>query len=403
MMDIHGKRVAVVVAGAGARGGYEAGALSVLVPRLRAAGYEPTLYVGTSAGAINATLFATFADLPAAEQADRVLKLWRGISVADIYRSPIFTFPAVAAQFVGELVRVPGVRLTHLLDTAPLKKMAQESIDIDRLHQNIREKGLTVAVVATSGANNRSVVFVDRRDGVSVPLSDDERPIDYLGVEMRAEHVLASAAIPALFPAVPVQMQSGTIVEFLDGGLRLNAPLKPALSLGADALVVVATHPMHETVAMSEASGPPPDVDDILVQFLDIVLVDRMVEDLRVLDKVNALVPAQEPAVTASGRRRKNIPYVFVGPQRRETLGHLAMDILRTHPRHSGGLLHRLRELELDVMGHLLAGDGPRRGDLMSFLYFDREFIAESIELGRRDANEAFAGLAPNEVPWCRT
>ncbi|MGE5696114.1 MAG: patatin-like phospholipase family protein [Candidatus Sericytochromatia bacterium] len=54
-------RVAVVVTGAGAPGGYEAGALSVLVPRLRAAGYEPTVYIGTSAGAINATMFAAYA------------------------------------------------------------------------------------------------------------------------------------------------------------------------------------------------------------------------------------------------------------------------------------------------------------------------------------------------------
>jgi len=400
-MDIQGKRVAVVVAGAGARGGYEAGALSVLVPRLRAAGYEPTVYIGTSAGAINVTLFAAFADLPAAEQADRVLALWRRISVADIYRSPILTFPCIATQVLGQFLRVPGVRFTHLLDTAPLKKMAEHSIDIDRLHDNIREKGLTVAVVATSGCDNRSVVFVDRRDGVPVPASDQERPIDYVGVEMGPEHVLASSAIPALFPAVPVEKPSGSTDWFLDGGLRLNAPLKPALSLDADALVVVATHPMRDPPTTPEAGALPPDVDEILVQFLDIVLVDRMVEDLRTLDKINALVRTEEPVVTASGRLRKKVPYVFVGPERRETLGHLAIDILHRHRRHSGDLLHRLRQLELDVMGHLLQGDGPRRGDLMSFLYFDQEFITASIELGQRDANEAFKGVPANEVPWC--
>lgn len=72
-MDIHGKRLAVVVAGAGGRGGYEAGALSVLVPRLRVAGYEATVYIDTGAGAIKVTLFAAFADLQAAEQADQIL------------------------------------------------------------------------------------------------------------------------------------------------------------------------------------------------------------------------------------------------------------------------------------------------------------------------------------------
>lgn len=184
-------RVAVVVAGAGARGGYEAGALSVLVPRLRAAGYEPTVYIGTSAGAINATLFAAHAHCSPAEQASRVLDLWRSISVADVYRSPVLSFPCVAAHFVGQLVRVPGVRFTHLLET-------ENSIDIRRLRQNIIEKKLTLAVVATSGDDNRSVVFVDREDGVPVPPSDDDRPIDYIGVQMQPAHVLASSAIPVL-------------------------------------------------------------------------------------------------------------------------------------------------------------------------------------------------------------
>ena len=96
------KRVAVVVAGAGARGGYEAGALSVLIPRLRASGCEPAMCVGTSAGAINATLFAAHAHRSPDEQARRVLDLWGSISVAEVYRSPVLGFPCVAAAFVGQ-------------------------------------------------------------------------------------------------------------------------------------------------------------------------------------------------------------------------------------------------------------------------------------------------------------
>ena len=174
MVTTERKRVAVVVAGAGARGGYEAGVLSVLVPRLRAAGYEPTVYIGTSAGAINATVFAAHAHCSPAEQASRVLDLWRSISVADVFRSPVLSFPCVAAHFVGQLVRLPGVRFTHLLDTAPLRRKAENSIDIRQLRQNIIEKKLTLAVVATSGDDNRTVIFVDREDGVPVPSSDDD-------------------------------------------------------------------------------------------------------------------------------------------------------------------------------------------------------------------------------------
>jgi NTE family protein len=78
----------------------------------------------------------------------------------------------------------------------------------------------------------------------------------------------------------------------------------------------------------------------------------------------------------------------------------LAIDILHQHRTHSGELLHRLRQLELDLMGHLLEGDGPRRGDLLSFLYFNHEFIQASIELGQSDAQALFKGLPTGEVRW---
>ncbi|HYB36448.1 MAG TPA: patatin-like phospholipase family protein [Mycobacterium sp.] len=131
------KRVAIVVGATGARGGYEAGALSVLVPRLRAAGCEPRVYIGSSAGAITATLFVALTHLPPADQARQVLDLWRTISVSEVYRSPLITLPGVAAHLVGQLLRLPGVRLTRLLDTAPLRRTAQQAIDLQRLRDNI--------------------------------------------------------------------------------------------------------------------------------------------------------------------------------------------------------------------------------------------------------------------------
>lgn len=399
-MPMQPERVAIVVAGAGARGGYEAGALSVLVPRLRAAGCEPTVFIGTSAGAINATLLAAFAHLCPADQAHRVLDLWRSISVAEVYRSPLVTLPCVAAHFVGQAVHLPAVRLTHLLDTAPLRRKAQGAIDVHQLHDNITEKALTLAVVTTSGDNNRTVVFVDRQDGVPAPPSDDERPIDYVDVNMRVEHVLASCAIPILFPSIRVQKPSGSAGWYLDGGLRLNTPLKPALALDADALVVVATSPIRDPTTTPQPGGSPPDIDEILVELADIVLVDRMVEDLKTLGKINALLPDDEMVATAAGRLRRKVPYVFVGPDHRQTLGRLAIEVLNGKPLYSTGLVPNLRQLELRLMAEALKGDGPRRGDLVSYLFFDQEFIPASIELGQRDANALFDGLAPGELPW---
>jgi len=397
---MHPTRVAIVVGGTGARGGYEAGALSVLVPRLRAAGCEPRMYVGAGAGAITATLLAASAHLPPTDQASAVLELWRGVSVSQAYRSPLLTLPGVAARLIGQLVRVPGVRVTRLLDTAPLRRTVALAIDRERLRDNISGKSLTLAVVTTSGTDDRTVVFVDRDDGLPAPGSDDERPLDYVAVHMQPEHVLASCAIPMLFPAVRVTKPSGAPGWYLDGGLRLHAGLKPALALDADALVAVAPHPLRDTTTTPQAGGVAPDIDDILIEFVDGVLADRMVEDLRTVGKINALLAEDAPVATAAGRLRKKIPYVFVGPAHRQTLGRLALEVLHRTPRYSGALVPRLRQREWRLMAHALEGDGPRRGDLVSYLYFDQEFIRACIELGQQDANAVLTGLPANEIPW---
>ncbi|MDI3315303.1 MAG: patatin-like phospholipase family protein [Mycobacterium sp.] len=395
-----GKRVAVVVGAAGARGGYEAGALSVLVPRLRAAGCEPKVYLGFGAGALNAALMTAFAHLEPAEQAGRVVELWRSMPITKVCRSPLLAVPGVTAHLVGQILRLPGVRFTHVLDTAPLRRKIHAAIDCRQLSDNIAGKGLTLAVVTTSGDDDRSVVFVERADGVPVPAADDERPIDYIEAPVRPEHVLASAALPVLFPAVRIRKPSGAAGWYLDGGLRLDAPMKPALALEADALVVVATRPLRDSTTTPQPGGLAPDVDDVLVELLNIALADRLVEDLRTLAKINALLPEDEPVVTATGRLRRKIPYVFVGPPHRETLGRLALEVLHANSRYSGCRATRLRQRELRLLARGFEGDGPRRGDLVSYLYFDHQFVEAAIELGRRDANALFEGLPVSEIPW---
>ena len=270
-------RVAIVVGGTGACGGYEAGALSVLVPWLRGAGCQPTVYVGTGAGAITAALFVASAHLSPADQARQVLELWRAISVSEVYRSPLITLPAVAARVIGQSLHLPGIRLTRLLDTAPLRRKVQQAIDMQALRNNIADKGLTLAVVTTCGNDNRTVVFVDREDGVPAPGADDERPLDYVAAQLQLDHVLASCAIPILFPAVRVVKPSGSPGWYLDGRLRLSAPLKPALALDADALVVAGTHPMRDTTTTPQPGGLAPDVEDKLIEFVDSVLAGRKV------------------------------------------------------------------------------------------------------------------------------
>ena len=125
--------------------------LSVLIPRLHDVGVNISMYVGTSAGAINATIFAALSHLSPAEQAQRALDVWRGLKISDVFESPVITSPGVALRFFGQTLRVPGLRLTSLLDTEPLRRKAETAIDWNQLRSNIDNQALTLAVAATSG------------------------------------------------------------------------------------------------------------------------------------------------------------------------------------------------------------------------------------------------------------
>jgi NTE family protein len=394
-------RIGVVLAGAGARGAYEAGVLSVLLPRLDAAGIRPALYVGTSAGALNAAALASNAHLPPVEQAAALLDVWRQIRVDDVFRPLLWTAPGAVGRWAGQLAGIPGVRLTGLLDTTPLGRTVRERMDWDQLHVNVEEGLVSLAVVTTAVASQRTVVLVDDRSaGTPLPV-DDSRPIVYLPGRVGPEHVLASAAIPVLFPAVLLDSPAAAGGWHVDGGVRLNAPLKPALALGADAVVVVATHPADHPAVPDPGTGEhiKPDVDDALVQLMDAALVDRMVEDLRTLGKVNELVRTGRQRRSA-GRPYTMVRWLFFGPPERHTLGALAVSCLRRRYRGPAGAWRTIREPDLALLGRFLAGDGPRQGDLLSYLFFDSDFIEAAIERGREDAGEVLAGPDPEVVPW---
>ena len=217
--------------------------------------------------------------------------------------------------------------------------------------------------------------------------------------------MLASAAIPVAFPPVQVPSEDGAPGGwYLDGGVRLNTPLKPALALDADAVVIVATHPALDPApgVPSQVEGRPPDVDDTLVRVMDAALVDRMVEDVNTLAKINVLVDAANRAggPDAAGTGHAVVRFLTVGPPERGTLGLLAAEVFDRHPGVLGGLRRAARDPDMRLLGRLLQGDGSRRGDLLSYLFFDPEFMEASIERGRRDAEAVFAGVPSGRVPW---
>ena len=371
-------RVAVVAAGAGARGAFEAGALSVLVPWLAKQGLRPTVFVGTSAGSINASLLAGTAELAPEDAVEKLLAFWRSLTVRSVYRSPVLSAPRTVATYLGQIFGHSHV--VSLLDTTPLLGFAERTLApyVGPLRSNVESGRVHALAVAATDASERTTVFAELARGVRLPDTNRGRAIDYRATEVTFKHVLASSAIPLLFR--PVEIDGA---YYVDGGVRLNAPLAPAVALGATHVVAVATHP--ETYPAAPAAQPqqrPPDVVDSTVSMLGSLLADRMIEDMHTLDKLNANV---------NGGPARLIPRLFVGPKTRHEIGELAAKVYGE--RWQGRRV--VSELDFRLLHALVGAREKGNGDLLSYVFFDKTFHEAAIQLGIRYAHKKIGGTAP--------
>ena len=402
------ERTALVLAGGGARGAYEVGVLSALAPALTEDGARPDIIVGTSIGALNGAFLAARGDEPFEQAVAAGLEMWRSLSWGDAFR------PLVSPWELGRLltgaamvVGLPGADLPGLLDSSPLRRTLERLVSFDRIASNVSDGTLTAAaVVATAYATTHSVVFHHGGPALGADLS---RAIDYAPTQLRPGHVLASAAIPGAFPAVEIAQPATAAGWYGDGGVRLNAPLKPALALGAERVIVIG---LNSSAVPTKASTRPDAVDG-LAQLLQVVLGDQLAADVATLATVNetlasvnapAKTPVKAPAKTPvkapveapvsktpatagqarSGRSRRRIPYIFVAPRDRFVFGRIAR---RIYKRHYAGVRGAVRDSNLALLGRVLDADRSAiHGELLSYLFLANEFIEELIALGRSDA-----------------
>ena len=373
--------IGIVLSGGGARGAYEFGALEVLAPRLK----QPArIIVGTSAGGLGAAYLAANAQDGLEAAARSGGEAWREVEIGDVI-GPLCSPRELARALLYGLevlgIGVPGP--PSLLDTSPQPETIAALIDFEQLARNVDDGTLAVVgVVATAYATARSVVF---HYGGESPASDDQRGIDYVATRLAVEHVQASSAIQSLFPAVRVD--GGW---YGDGGVRLNTPLKPALRLHADHLVII---------GLNAVAGPPveyddrrPDVFDGASAVAQALLADQLAHDVDTLATINDDVKQSENPI-----KHQLVPYIFVAPTDRLAIGRLAMDV---YNRHYAGARGLRRNRDLALLGRLLdAGRNPVRGDLLSYLFFAPEFIGPLIEQGQRDAR-AWLDQQGRADPW---
>lgn len=374
---------AIVLAGGGARGAYEAGVLGYLYGEFAKRHALPRLDVisGTSVGAINGGYLASVIDEPL-DGVGRLKELWSTLELESV-----LGFGVLQAMKLGRVL-VGGPSGAGLFDARPLTKIVDENMRWQRLVRNLRRgvlKALTIS--ATHVATGRPWVFVDRAPHVELPRGLPPNLVvraDRIG----PQHVLASGAIPVLFPPVPVH---GDL--FVDGGLRLNTPMAPAIHLGARRLLVIslASNPNQPAVPAFEP-GVYPGVAFLLGKILNAFLLDHVNADFLELERWNRMlddgvalygpdfVDRLNARAIASGRSaRHRIHALAIHPS--EDIGRMAGKHLRQHQARFGRLLGRGLLKLLDL------GEGAD-SDLVSYLLFDGDFARQLMEMGEADARK---------------
>jgi NTE family protein len=378
----------------------------VILPELEQRGERPTYFVGASVGAINAVGLAARQHLPATQATDEIVEIWTRLTKDDVMRPIVARSVApLAVRFLGQALAVPGVRVRGLLDNAPLPHNLARWADWDHLHSAVREGAVdAVSVVATSARTGKTVAFVEgaEPEGLHRP-----RSIAYVHTELGVEHVLASSSIPILWSPTLITTPERATGWYFDGGTRMNTPIKPLLDLGAERLVIVALESAAGPVLTRERDDKrlaPPDLADGISHLLDGTLVDPLIKDLVKLGNVNTFMvgdgAGEGPKLYRTSRGKKpyrEVPYVFVAPQRRGAIGELALDVFRQR---YAGLRGALRSIDFRLINDLMGGRSPAHGDLLSLLFFDHEFILELINMGREDARRWLDTSHDGGGPW---
>jgi NTE family protein len=361
----------------------------VLLPELERRGERPRVILGTSVGAINAAYLASCAHLDAETAVEGLLARWREIRTGLVIR-PIISLQAslTGLRYAGEVLGLPGVNLQGLLDPTPLGHTLERWIDWEALHDNVDRRRLdAVGVVATAAATATSTVFVEGRAEDELYESHD---VEYVPTRITSEHVRASAAIPVLFPAIRVERPESVEGWYYDGGTRLNTPIKPVLDFGVDRVVISATHAVKQ--AEHEPWQDPkhaPDVADGVVQLLFATLADPLIQDVRMLGKINLIVGDSEGEEATRRNREshgkapyKPVPYILVTPRERDSVGDAAAEVF--HTRYQG--LKGLRSPNVALLGRLVGGVTEPHGELLSYFFFESHYAEALIEMGRADA-----------------
>ena len=359
------KHRALVLTGGGARGAYQAGVLKYIAENIQGAHCD-TL-VGSSSGAINIAGVASHkGSLLVA--GPHIAALWSSLKMREVFRTDAFSLVTIGVRWIYDLIfgGFFGRPLAHsLVDTQPLHDLLKELMVGENIDSAIESGALkNIAISATEVKNGCLVTFVQSRSFKNwFRARKRSRP-----AKIRAEHIMASAAIPLLFPGVTIENR-----RYVDGSIRSTAPLSPAARLGADKILAVGVrqHYISELPENWLKTPEEPEGRASVAQLSSLVLNSFFSESLDAdvdhLERLNSVI---ESAGENSTLKK--------------------IDILVIRPSLDLGLMASQFHAKLPpLVRYLLRGLGSEQGDtsdILSYLMFVPEYTSSLVALGYRDA-----------------